>query len=94
MNEKEILRLPHSVVIDDRKSISLTGVKDVDSFDENVIVAVTSMGELTVKGENLHIGTLNVDTGEMSINGEINSLVYTNDVRSSSKGGFFSKVFR
>ena len=53
----------HSLILKDRKEISLTGVTDVDSFDENSIVAYTDFGELTIGGSNLHISTLNTETG-------------------------------
>lgn len=94
INEKDMIKLPHKVIMEDRKSVFVTGVSDVDSFDENVIVAVTDMGELTMKGVDLHINSLNIDKGELSVSGsEIQSLIYTNDAP-GGRQGFFSRVFR
>lgn len=84
--------LPHSVILKDRKEISLTGVTDVDSFDESSIVAYTDFGELTISGSNLHISTLNTDTGDLTIDGEISSLIYLDNKPKAE--GFFKKVFR
>lgn len=92
MTDEKRITLPHNLVLEDRKKLTLTGVSDVDSFDEQTIVAITDMGEITVRGENLHINRLSIDVGELFIEGEIQSLTYT-DIQPKS-GGFFSKVFR
>ena len=92
MTEYKDKTMSHSLILKDRKEISLTGVTDVDSFDENSIVAYTDFGELTIGGNNLHISTLNTETGELSIDGEISSMIYL-DNRPRSEG-FFKKVFR
>ena len=92
MTEYKDKTMPHSLILKDRRELTLTGVTDVDSFDENSIVAYTDFGELTVNGSGLHINTLNTDTGELSIDGEISSLIYL-DNRPKAEG-FFRKVFR
>ena len=76
MNEynKDKIRLPHNLILKDRAELTLSGVTDVDSFDETTIIAYTDYGELTVKGENLHINMLNIDTGDLSIDGRVSSL--------------------
>lgn len=86
-------KLPHSLILNDRKNVSVGGVLDVGSFDEQVIVLYTDVGELTVKGKNLHINKLSVDTGEMQIEGKIDCLTYS-DSGFKSKGGIFSKLFK
>ncbi len=78
--------------MEDRNRISLTGVSDVDSFDEQTVTVITSCGELSVKGSGLHIGRLSTETGEMSIEGKIDALVYSSDEPKQS--GFFGRVFR
>lgn len=93
MNEKDKIQLPHNVIMEDRKTVSITGVNDVDSFDESMIIAFTDLGELTVKGVGLHITKLTIETGELALSGEIQSLVYTND-HPQKQGNFFSRVFR
>ena len=92
MTENKDRLLEHNLILKDRKEISITGVTDVDSFDENSVVAYTNFGELTISGNNLHIGALDTEKGELSIDGEITSLCYL-DNRPKSEG-FFRKVFR
>ena len=94
MNEynKEKIQLPHNLIMKDRAELTLSGVTDVDSFDETTIIAYTSYGELTVSGTNLHISSLDIDKGELSVDGKINSLVYID--QGPQVTGFFSKVFR
>lgn len=93
MNEdKNIQNLPHNIIMEDRKKLSVSGVTDIDSFDEQTIIAATCMGELTVRGWDLHITRLSLEQGELSVEGEISSLTYT-DVKPKAQG-FFSKVLR
>lgn len=92
MTEYKDKSMPHSLILKDRKELTVTGVTDVDSFDENSIVAYTDYGELTIGGNNLHINTLNTDTGELSIDGEVSSMLYL-DNRPKAEG-FLRKVFR
>lgn len=82
---------PHSVILEDRKKLTVTGVSDVDSFDEQSIIVYTGMGELTVHGSNLHISKLNTETGELNITGSVSGMTYTDD---RAKGGFLSRMFR
>ena len=84
--------LPHNCILEDRKKLSVSGVSDVGSFDEQNVTAVTGMGELTVRGEGLHITKLSLDTGELCVEGRISSLSYAEVL--PEKGGFFSRVFR
>ena len=91
-DEKKMPKLPHSVIMEDRRKLSVTGVTDVDSFDEQTIIAHTGLGELTIRGWNLHITRLNLEQTEVLVDGEISSLTYT-DTRPQAKG-FFAKVLR
>lgn len=90
--EERRVKMPHNLVLEDRHNLSITGVSDVDSFDESTIIIFTDMGELTVKGEDIHIKNLNVDAGEVSLEGKISSLSYADNVMKQT--GFFSRVFR
>ena len=83
--------MPHSVIMDGRKKLEITGVKNVDSFDDETIIMATCKGEMTIKGSNLNIEKFSVDTTEIGITGEVIAIIYTNDRPS---GGFFSKIFR
>ena len=69
--------MPHQLILDDRRRLSLSGVSDVDSFDDTTVVAHTALGDLTVRGHDLHISRLNVETGDMSVEGQIDLLEYT-----------------
>lgn len=93
MNDlKEKSAMPHSLIMKERNELSVTGVTDVDSFDDTSIVAYTNCGELTISGSNLRINSLNTDVGELSVAGEIASLVYLENQPKAA--GFFSKIFR
>lgn len=91
-DEKKMVKLPHSVIMEDRKKLSVSGVTDIDSFDEQTIIAITDLGEMTIRGWNLHITRLSLEQSELLVEGEISSLTYT-DVRPQAKG-FFAKVLR
>ncbi len=91
-DNKDKIVMPHNVIMKDRSELTLSGVTDVDSFDESTIIAYTDYGELTITGTNLHISSLNIDKGELSVDGRIAALSYID--QQPNKGGFFSKVFR
>ncbi len=84
--------MPHLLSLSERRALSVSGVQDVDSFDETTVVVYTEQGELTVKGTGLHINRLNIETGDLTMEGHVESLVYT-EVHTRS-GGFFGKLFR
>ncbi len=90
--EKITQKRIHNLVIENRKKMTVSAVTDVDSFDEQMIVMYTDMGQLSIKGENLHINTLSVESGDIEIEGTIYALVYTNNTQ--NKGSFLSKLFR
>lgn len=83
---------PHHVVMEERRRLSVSGVEDVERFDENTIVLSTTQGAMTVTGENLHIEKLSLDGGDLKVEGEIESLVYEEDL--GSPGGFFARLLR
>ena len=91
MTEEKKQKLPHSVILENRKAYTATGVSNVDSFDEQTIVAYTDLGELVVKGSGLHINRLNIETGELTLTGEVDSLTYT---QGRQNGGMLSRLFR
>ena len=83
--------MPHQLMLEDRQRLTVSGVSDVDSFDETTIVVYTDMGELTIKGDNLHISRLNVETGDLKVEGSIQALTYAEP---ADRGGFFSRLFK
>lgn len=92
LDSKDNIKLPQNIFLKDREELKVTGVTDVDSFDETVIVAYTDYGELTIRGTALHISSLDIDKGELSVDGRISSLSFLDQAPKSQ--GFFSKVFR
>lgn len=92
MDDRNMLKLPHNVILEDRKNLMVSGVSDVDSFDEQTVIAYTDMGELTVRGADLHISRLNTETGELNITGNIHGLVYSDDNERGT--GFFGRLFK
>lgn len=90
-DDRQKQRLPHSLILENRKCLSLSGVKDVGSFDDEAVTIYTDFGELNVRGRSLHISKLNLDSGEVTIDGELAAMVYTENKQA---GGFMSKLFR
>ena len=90
--DKGFPKMPHNLILEDRKKLLLSGVSDVDNFDEHTVTVFTDLGELLIKGDDLRVNKLSVETGELSIEGRISSMTYLDDQAKSS--GFFSKVFR
>ena len=90
-DEKRTLITPHNVVMNDRKNLSLTGVEEVIGCDEEVLSVKTSMGELTVTGTRLHIGSFNRSTGELKIDGSIREMIYADSA--PDQKGFFKRLF-
>ncbi len=91
--EKEKLKpavKPHSVSMDDRCRLNVTGVDDVESFDEATIVMNTSQGNLIVRGSGLHISKISLDVGEIKVEGMITDLNYEEKAHT---GGFWSRLF-
>ena len=92
MAEEKKMSAPHNLILEDRRLLTVSGVSDVDSFDEETVVVFTDFGELTIKGSDLHINRLSVEVGDLTVEGKISALIYSQEA--VSKGGFFSKVFR
>lgn len=95
--EEEIKRIadrPHRVVIDQREKLNVTGVQDVDSFNENEVIFITSCGAVTISGEDLHINRLNLEDGQLIVEGRIQSLDYSDHEEQRQSVGFFKKMFK
>ena len=93
MNEENKIKFPHNVFLEDRKKLSVSGVNDIGSFDDETIVAYTDMGELTVRGEGLHINKMSVVRGDLSVEGEFYALIYSENENAKKNGGFFARLF-
>ncbi|MDD4715419.1 MAG: sporulation protein YabP [Oscillospiraceae bacterium] len=84
---------PHHVILEDREHLSISGVEDVESFDENAVVVYTCKGVLVVRGTDLRIDRLSLDGGDLSVEGMVDSLAYETKDRESG-GGLLSRLFR
>lgn len=69
-----------NIVLENREKLNVSGVNDVLSFDDQVVMIDTELGLLTVKGENIRINKLSLDTSEVIVDGEISSLTYSQKV--------------
>ncbi|MDD6279156.1 MAG: YabP/YqfC family sporulation protein [Oscillospiraceae bacterium] len=65
-----------NLILENRKSLVISGITDVDSFDEKAICLYTQLGELTIQGRELHIDSMSVETGDMTVTGDIWAIVY------------------
>ncbi|CCJ34328.1 MULTISPECIES: sporulation protein YabP [Caloramator] len=83
----------HKIYIDNRKKIDITGVNTIYTFNEEQVSLSTIMGNLLIRGKDLKVNKLNVDTGEVSIVGEINSLTYISKDENRSES-FIKKLFK
>lgn len=84
-----------NLILENREKLSISGVKDVLSFDDQVVIVETELGLLTVKGENIKINKLSIDTSEVIVEGEISYLAYSNKEQDKTKGGsLISKIFK
>ncbi len=92
MNEEKKNIGAHNLILEERGSLTVTGVSDIDSFDEETVVVYTELGELTVHGSGLHINRIDVEAGELNLEGEIDSLSYSD--QPTTRSGFFARIFR
>ena len=88
---KTELGAKHTLLLEDRKQMTLAGVKEVSSFSDTAVVLVTTVGGLTINGKGLNISRLNTDTGELFVSGEVNVMKYSAPKR---KGGVLEGLFR
>ena len=93
MNETGLRLRSHTVHLEDRGLLNVTGVKDVGSFNEHEVMLTTDLGMLTVEGDCLHITRLDLESGQVMIEGEIGAIVYE-EPREERRGGLFSRMFR
>jgi len=73
---QEQMQLPHDLTLSGRSRLSMTGVTEVVSFDENTVILHTALGTLTVQGRELQLRKLSLDGGQVAVDGNIAALVY------------------
>lgn len=90
-NDFNIPVAAHRLELTGREHLIVSGVEDVERFDENGVIMITSAGTLIVTGEALHIGKLSLEGGELFVDGRIDSVAYEDGP--DRQGGFFSRLF-
>ncbi len=88
------INVMQNVVLENREKLNITGINDILSFDDQVVILSTELGMLTVKGTNLKINKLNIDESEVKIEGNISSINYSGDTEERKGESIFSKIFK
>lgn len=88
------MNIIQNLVLENREKLSISGVLDVLSFDDQVVIVETELGLLTIKGENLRINKLSIDTSEVVVEGEIYNLAYSENNLDKKSSGLFNKIFK
>ena len=82
---------PHAVRLDDRNTLSVTGVERVDRFHEEELALVTAGGRMVIRGHGLHVEKLSVESGQIAVSGRVDAILYETD---PEKGGLLARLFR
>lgn len=93
MEEKTVAK-QHKVVMNNRRTGSFTGILDVLSFDLAEILLETELGMLHIRGKDLHVNRLNLEKGEVDIDGQIGELAYSEVSGFGKKGSVFGRLFK
>lgn len=91
---KTIKAKQHNLTLEGREKLHISGVTDVGSFNDNTVIISTQIGELIIKGDDLHISSLDVNDGDVVIKGFIVSCVYTESGVFKKEKGFFKSIFK
>jgi sporulation protein YabP len=94
-DEKKITKSRiQNLMLENRERLNVSGVIDVDSFNDETVVVDTELGMLVIRGEDLHISKLNLDSSELCVEGEISSCEYSDRDNGRSRGGFIARLFK
>ena len=89
--EKARPAMTHNIILEGRAKLSVSGVEEVESFDETEIVMRTVQGSLSVRGTDLHVEKLSLDTGELWVTGTVSQLDYAEVAPS---GSLWARLFK
>ena len=89
MTEDSIL-LPHKLTLNERKNLTMTGISEVVSFDEDAVVLRTGLGTLVIHGKDLQLKTLSPEGGQVTVTGTVTALIY----EEPRNAGFFRRLFQ
>ena len=93
-DERKPMSAKHKLTVEQRERVAITGVLDVISFDEEQVVCETDLGVLVLRGANLHVNNLNLDSGALDIFGEISGISYEDSGPNRAKSSFLGKIFK
>lgn len=93
MNDKISGSVSHSLIMKNRREVFLDGVFDVVGFDERSVSLKTSLGDMMIEGDDLHIKKMSLESGEVSVEGNIDGIYYAAETE-EKKGGFFRRIFK
>jgi len=93
-NKKTNSNIIQNLILENREKLNITGVLDVLSFDDQIVIVETGLGLLTVKGDNLRINKLSTDTEEVIIEGNIFNMAYSEKDTVGKESSIFSKIFK
>ena len=94
MNPASNTNIMQNLLLENRNKLNISGVLDVLSFDDQIVIVETELGLVTVKGDNLRINKLSIDTSEVIVEGDIISLIYSQKELDKKGEGFLSKIFK
>lgn len=95
MDDSKKINSFQNIVLENREKLNITGILDVFSFDDQIIIVETELGLLTIKGNDLKINKLSIDTSDFVVDGKINSLIYSDSDTSIKKNkNILSKIFK
>ena len=93
MNKTDKVLTNQNIIMENREKVSVTGVTDIHSFDDELVIAQTDLGILTIKGDDLKMNKLNLENNELIIEGKIIAVAYS-DINNAKKTGFMNKLFK
>lgn len=91
---RETPETAHNIILENRNKLTVSGVTEVESFHEEKIVLMTSEGKMTVTGKNMHIKQLHVETGDVLIFGQVDTMAYMTAQTQDEKNGWLAKLFK
>ena len=96
IEERKIISntIPQNIILENRERLTLSGVRDVLSFDDQIVIVETELGLLTIKGQNLKITKLSIDTGDVVVEGDILNLGYSEKTLDKKGTSIMNKLFR
>lgn len=94
MEEKQTGKRSHRLTLADRSICSITGIREVISFDVKEVILDTELGTLTIKGQDLHVKRLTLEKGELDMEGLVESFAYSDSQAAKESESFFSRIFR